>query len=303
MDGIVLFYKPENFYSTDVVNYFKKFTDKKVGHGGTLDKLAQGLLIIGIGNGTKYLKYFLNKSKKNYLAEIKFGYISETYDREGKLKFINNCYFDIEEIKKVIEKFRGKIKQQPPPFSAIKIKGKRAYKLARQNKEFEINSKEVYLYDYRIINYDPQKNILKIMLKVSSGFYVRSFANDLGIKLKCGAILWKLVREKINSFSINKALTFKDLENNFLEFKAFIKGKVQGVGFRYYCLSEAIRLKINGYVKNLDNGQVKVVAQGNFNSLINLYEKLKIGSKLSRVDEIIAIWQKPVFIYNNFEIF
>ncbi|GIW66444.1 MAG: hypothetical protein KatS3mg095_0342 [Candidatus Parcubacteria bacterium] len=303
MEGLVLFNKPQNYYSKNIVDYFKKMTNKKVGHGGTLDKLAQGLLIIGIGKATKYLSYFLKKTKKTYLAEIKFCYTSDTFDREGDLKKNNDCNVNYNNILEIIKEFKGPIQQKPPKFSAIKILGKKAYELLRMGiSNFEIKPRNVFIYNYEIINYDESEKKLIIRLTVSSGFYVRSFANDLGQKLNCGAVLWNLTREKINNFTIDKALTFEDIENKFLEFKAYISGTVQGVGFRYYCLREAIKLDIKGYAKNLVNGRVKVLAQGNLDSLINFYEKLKKGPILAKVENIIIIWQKITNKYNKFVI-
>lgn len=302
MEGIVLFNKPSGYYSNQILNYFRKiFKEKKIGHGGTLDKLAQGLLIIGIGEETKYLNYFLKKTKKTYLAEIKFGYISETYDREGKLKKINNCQINKENLINILEKFKGEINQQPPKYSAVKIKGQPAYKLARQQIEFDLPIKKVTLYDYQIISF--YEETLKIRLVVSSGFYVRSFANDLGKELSCGAVLWNLIREKIGNFKLNKALSFEDFEKNYLECKIYVYGKVQRVGYRYFCLNLAKKFNVFGYAENLSDGRVKVLIQGELEKLNEILQKLKIGPYLAKVDKVIAIWQKPLNSYRSFNIF
>ncbi len=301
MEGIVLFNKPSGYTSQQVLDYFKQITkEKKIGHGGTLDKLAQGLLIIGIGTGTKYLRYFLTKTKKTYLAEIKFGYVSETYDREGKLIKKGNCQIDLEKIKEKLKKFQGKIKQIPPKYSAIKIKGQPAYKLVRRGIDFTLTPKEVNLYDYQIVDF--YDNLLKIRLTVSSGFYVRSFANDLGEELSCGGVLWNLIREKINNFDLKQALTFKDIEKKILEVKIYVKGRVQGVGYRYFCYQSAKKLNITGYAQNLLDGRVKIIAQGYLNKLDDFIGNLKKGPILAKVDKMTIIWRRIIKQYNSFKI-
>jgi tRNA pseudouridine55 synthase len=299
MEGLILFNKPLGYYSNDIVNFFKKITKNKVGHGGSLDRLAQGLMIIGIGNYTKYLTYFLKKSIKIYLAEIKFGFRSKTFDRESELiKIDNHQSLNLEIISQFLKSFKGAIYQKPPIFSSIKIKGKPAYQLARQGINFDLQPKKVILYDYQIVSF--KEDLLVLRLKVSSGFYVRSFANDLGDILNCGAVLWNLIREKIDKFSINQALTFNDWESKFLELLVYLKGRVQGVGFRYYCQKQAQNLNIKGFAQNLKDGRVKILAQGSLGSLIDFLDKVKKGPLLSKVEKVFPIWRK---INKNYESF
>ncbi len=304
MEGIVLFFKPQNFYSTQIVNYFKKLSKNKVGHGGALDKMAEGLIILGIGKFTKYLNYFLNKSVKTYLADIMFGYYSKTYDTEIKdeVKKVSDCQIDLKELEKVLMKLKNirKIKQKPPIFSALKIKGVPAYKLARKNVDFNLKEREVYFYNFKIISFS--NNILRIRIKTSSGFYVRSFAFDLGKEVNCPAIVSYILREKINNFSIKNALRFDDIEKDFLGLMIKFYGLVQGVGFRYFCYKKAKKYSINGYAKNLKDGSVRVIAQGKLNDLINFYYDIKDGSPFSKVKKIIPIWYKSRVVYTSFSI-
>ncbi|MCW1311462.1 MAG: tRNA pseudouridine(55) synthase TruB, partial [Candidatus Parvarchaeota archaeon] len=203
MKGIVLFNKPSNYTSTQIVEYFKKRTNDKVGHGGTLDPFAEGLLILGIGKDyTKKLNEILKESKKVYIAEITLGYISNTYDLEGTIEKVSDNLPELQDIEKNLKEFIGKIKQKPPKYSAKKIKGKRAYELIRKGIEFDLNEKEVEIFYIKILNYNPPK--LLIETEVGSGTYIRSLANDLGEKLKCGGYLSKLKRIKI----ITKDKTF-----------------------------------------------------------------------------------------------
>jgi tRNA pseudouridine55 synthase len=300
MEGIILFNKPSGYTSYQIVEFFKRKTNKKVGHGGTLDPLAEGLLIIGVGEYTKELTKFLENSIKEYICTIKLGYISNTYDKEGEIIKTNKEIPSFEKTKEVLESFKGKILQRPPIYSAIKIKGIPLYKLARKGKKIDVKEREVEVYDLEVLSF--QNDLLTLRIKVSSGFYVRSFANELGEKLGCGAYLEKLIRTKINNFDLEFALTFEDFEKDFLEFQAKIYGKVQGVGYRYFTEKIAKNLNILGYVKNLEDGTVEVVAQGKEEDLQKFIEQLKIGPFLAKVEKIDIIFKKPTDIYLYFEI-
>jgi tRNA pseudouridine55 synthase len=304
MEGIVLFNKPKNYTSYQIVEFFKKRTKKKVGHGGTLDPLAEGLLILGIGEYTKELNKFLKESIKTYIAEIILGARSTTYDREGHLTRTEfgagQGNIESDKIKEVVSSFIGEIEQLPPPFSAVKIKGKPAYLLARKGKKVELKPRKVKIYDIRILDYNWP--VLKIETTVSSGTYIRSLANDIGEKLGCGGYLNDLKRTRINEFKVEEALTFEDIENNFLEFYAKVYGRVQGVGYRYFVKEKAQNLDIFGYVKNLEDGSVEVLAQGREENLQKLIEELKRGPFLARVDKLDIVFRKPINIFYNFRI-
>ncbi len=347
MEGIILFNKPKNYTSYQIVEFFKKRTKKKVGHGGTLDPLAEGLLILGIGEYTKELNKFLKESIKTYIAEIILGARSTTYDREGRIYPNDNRinYPDIDRIKEVINSFIGEIEQIPPPFSAVKIKGRPAYLLARKGKKVELKPRKVKIYDIKILEItlnnanletkqhetfinnnqhksvlDPYKSVvLRIEVTCSSGTYIRSLANDIGEKLGCGGYLNDLKRTRIiltqtyadftqtnadskNVFNIEQALTFEDMENNFLEFYAKVYGRVQGVGYRYFVKEKVKSLDIFGYVKNLEDGTVEVLAQGREENLQKLIEELKRGPFLARVDKLDIVFKKPIHRFNGFKI-
>jgi tRNA pseudouridine55 synthase len=334
MKGFVIFNKPKNYTSFQVVEYFKKLTNDKVGHGGTLDPIAEGVLILGIGKDyTKMLGEILKNSRKVYIGEIILGYVSNTYDAEGEIKKITDELPNFEKINEVIKNFVGKIKQRPPKFSAIKIKGKRGYELARKGKDFEIPEKEVEIYNLEILDYLPPKLLLKA--EVQSGVYIRSLANDIGEKLGCGGYLNNLKRVAIinnppgykpdnspgykpdlsvshlgnlsashpgSTFTIDEAISFEDIEKDYLELYAKIYGIVQGVGFRYFVYKNAKNLNILGYVKNLEDGTVEVLAQGKEKDLQKLIEYLEKGPILSKVEKLDLIFKKPLKIYYNFEI-
>ena len=213
--GFLFVDKPKNITSFAVIEYLRKITQiKKIGHAGTLDPFASGLLIIGIGReATKLLGNFLKK-EKIYLAEIEFGKITDTWDSEGKIIFKkqNLTPLSLEKIKKTLSSFIEEIYQTPPKFSAKKIKGKRAYELARVGKEVKLPSQKVKVFYIKILKY--QWPILKIETKVSSGCYLRSLAYDIGKKLGCGAYLKNLKRIQIGKISLKEAVPLKKLNSS-----------------------------------------------------------------------------------------
>ena len=179
----------------------------KVGHTGTLDPFATGLLILLSGKNTKKSNEFL-KLDKVYETSIKLGYISDTGDTEGKIEKKNDKKVDLKEVQEVLRKFIGDIEQVPPKFSAIKINGQRAYKMARAGKDFEMPSRKVTIYKIEILEYEYP--ILKIRCHVSSGTYIRTLAEDIGEVLGIGAYCLELRRLKIGDFDVKDA---EKLEN------------------------------------------------------------------------------------------
>lgn len=207
-DQIILIDKPAGISSFGVVAKVRaKLRDEfghkvKVGHTGTLDPFATGLLILLSGKMTKKSDEFLKKDKV-YEAALKLGCTSTTGDPEGELEKINDNIPDINQIKNIIKNFVGKIEQTPPKFSAIKINGERAYKLARAGKTFETPTREVTIYNIEILDYNYPE--LKIRCHVSSGTYIRTLAEDIGKALGTGAYLTALRRLKIADYSVDDA--------------------------------------------------------------------------------------------------
>jgi tRNA pseudouridine55 synthase len=211
--GFILIDKPKGMSSHDVVEQLRKVTKiKKIGHAGTLDPIATGLLILGIGrDATKKLDKFKNLDKE-YIAKIKLGSSSETFDTEGKIeerkveKIPNK-----KEIKEALKEFIGKIKQVPPPFSAKKIKGKKAYELARKGLNVNLKPVEVEIKEIEILEY--KWPYLKIKVRCSAGTYIRSLANDIGEKLNCGGLIEELRRTKIGNFSVERAKNISEINS------------------------------------------------------------------------------------------
>lgn len=205
--GIYSIYKPKGVSSYDIIRILKKTFNikEKIGHGGTLDPLAKGVLIILIGKD--FTKKFteLGKKEKEYIAEIYLGQKSNTYDDAGKKTKINiKQKPTLKKIKEVLNKFRGIILQTPPIFSAVKIKGKPAYWYARKNINIKIKPKKVEIKDIKILKY--KWPILKIKVVTGGGTYIRSLANDIGKKLKTGAFLKNLTRTRVGDFLLKNCI-------------------------------------------------------------------------------------------------
>ena len=203
-------YKPLNISSFAIIRRIKKkFNIDKIGHGGTLDPLAEGILPIAVGKTTKLIP-FINSDVKEYEFEIKWGEQTSTDDREGKIIERTDNIPTLENIKIKLKEFRGIIIQKPPKASAIKIKGERAYNLLRQNIDFEVGEKNVQIFETKIINWENEL-ITKIKIKCGKGFYVRSFARDLAEKLDSKGHVHSLKRTKVGKFNINNANLLDDL--------------------------------------------------------------------------------------------
>lgn len=206
--------KPKGVTSHDVVDEVRKITaEKRVGHAGTLDPNATGLLIIGVGrDSTKHLGKIAKDTKKTYEAEIYLGEERDTDDREGVVVKKSKGVLPPEEveIRLILTTFLGEQEQTPPVYSAIKIKGKKAYELARKGKKVDIKPREIVVYSIKVVDY--KYPLLKIKTTVSSGTYIRALARDVGKRLGMGAYLKNLKRTKIGEFDLKEAVKLKDLK-------------------------------------------------------------------------------------------
>lgn len=199
-------YKPKGITSYDVIRRLKKrFPGEKIGHGGTLDPLAEGVLVVGVGRqATKRLGKILKNTKKEYIAEVELGKTSETDDSQGPIgdggrKGLNNRP-NLKQIQKVLKEFIGVVNQVPPKYSAVKIKGTPAYKLVRKGKKIKLKPRRVSIYSIDLISYRYPN--LKIKVVCGSGVYIRALARDIGKKLKNGAYLKSLTRTAVGQFRI-----------------------------------------------------------------------------------------------------
>ena len=217
--GFILINKPKGPTSHDIVDKLRKITKiRKIGHAGTLDPLASGLMILAIGRkATKRISQFV-KLDKEYIAKIKLGADTDTYDQEGKIiKEYNVKDLEKKQIKKVLKKFKGQQEQLPPMYSAKKIKGKKLYELARKGEDIERKPSKIEIYKIKLLSYNYPD--LEIKIHCSSGTYIRSLAYDIGQELKSGAYLQELKRTKINKFKLKKAINLQDIAfDNYQQF-------------------------------------------------------------------------------------
>lgn len=213
-DGILLIDKPADMTSFGVVARVRRVlsqqngTKVKVGHTGTLDPFATGLMILCVGKETKNAMTY-TKLDKMYEATIRLGQTSSTGDPEGEVTDVSSERPTREEVEAVLSKFTGEIKQTPPIFSAIKVNGQRAYNLARQGKEVEIPERIVTIFSLDLIDYSYPE--LKIRTHVSSGTYIRSLAADIGEALGTGAYCTELRRTRISDWDIEASQTLESL--------------------------------------------------------------------------------------------
>lgn len=209
MNGVINVYKPSGITSFDVVKNIKKISgEKKVGHTGTLDPLAEGVLPICLGKATKLVD-FIMLGKKVYQAEMKLGEITDTYDREGKIIKTAPVEADEVEISKAIMSFKGDILQVPPMYSALKVNGKKLYELARSGIEVEREARKISIYNVNI----KSINIPFVVFDVecSKGTYIRSLCYDIGQKLGCGAVMYHLTRCASGIFNIENSVKLEKL--------------------------------------------------------------------------------------------
>jgi len=209
LQGWINLYKPKNISSFNALKKIKsKFKFNKIGHAGTLDPLAEGILPIAIGKTTKLIPFINHKSKK-YIFTIKWGQQTSTDDLEGEVIKSSNKVPSEEKIINKLKKIKGNIKQIPPLASSVKVKGERAYKLFRDNISFELKPKKVILSKVKLLKYD--KIISKFEIECGKGFYVRSFARDLAISLGTYGHINSLKRTKVGIFSTKTAILLDDL--------------------------------------------------------------------------------------------
>ena len=217
MRGILLVNKRQGWTSFDVVNFCKRvFNTREVGHLGTLDPMATGVLAVTVGSANKLFDMFLNKTK-TYVAEFTFGYSTDTLDAEGQVEDRCDIIPTLEQIESVLPQFTGEIEQMPPKYSAKKINGKKAYDLAREGKEFKLKPSKVTIHNLKILDYS--NGVLKLEIECGAGTYIRSLGRDIALKLGTLATMTSLVRTKLGTWNIEDCIDIKDNTNEFIQSK------------------------------------------------------------------------------------
>lgn len=217
MDGIIVINKPKGCTSHDVVHKIKKLFGKKVGHTGTLDPNATGVLPILIGKGTELSQFLINHDKK-YIATIQLGVKTDTGDVEGNVieeKNVNLDNYDKNQVNEILKKMLGKQKQIPPIYSAIKVNGKKLYEYARSGKTVDIPEREIEIYDLKCLNFDVVNKLLVFEIYCSKGTYVRTVCEKIAELLNTVGYMKELERIMVGNFNIEKSITIEELKDNF----------------------------------------------------------------------------------------
>ena len=213
MFGFLNVYKPKGMTSHDVVARLRRVTKiRQIGHTGTLDPFAEGVLPICIGKATRLIEY-LNDDKE-YLATVQFGSNTDTYDLEGEVTEAFDKKVTQEEVVEALKVFQGEISQLPPIYSAIKVNGKKLYDYAREGKDVEIQPRQVFISDIKLKSFDEVAQTAEILVACSKGTYIRSIAYDLGQKLNCGGHIIKLIRTKAGKFLVENSIELENLETS-----------------------------------------------------------------------------------------
>ncbi|UCE20182.1 MAG: tRNA pseudouridine(55) synthase TruB [Gemmatimonadota bacterium] len=210
MDGILIIDKPRGLTSHDVVLKIRHLIgESKVGHTGTLDPMATGVLPVCMGKATKIAQYITRK-KKEYIATLKLGVTTDTLDAEGTVLEKRSTHATLQDIKDVLSSFQGEIEQTPPMFSAIKHAGKRLYQRARNGETVSRPSRRIHIFNLDLI--EVHNDDLKILVQCSPGTYIRSLAADIGETLGCGAHITALQRTRVGQFGLEDACTLEEIE-------------------------------------------------------------------------------------------
>ncbi len=267
MNNILLVYKEKGMTSFDVIRELRKcFKIKAIGHCGTLDPNAEGLLIVLLGKATK-LSQFIIDDHKEYLAKVKLGIMTDSLDIDGKIIKEAKQEISLDDLKELLAKFKGRLIQKPPIISAIKIKGKKLYEYHRENKEIKIPDREVYVYHNELITYD--KNEFSFKTKVSKGTYIRSLVRDmLEAKNKFG-ILSDLLRISQGPHNINKAYRLDDIRKG--NFKLLDPLEFMKEYYHEYITNKPDDIYNGKKIKINSNHQRLIISYDN--KLIAIYEK------------------------------
>lgn len=216
MDGIIIINKQKNFTSNDIVQIVKKMFNEKVGHTGTLDPMATGVLPLLIGKGTLCSKYLVNHDKI-YDVNLKLGIKTDTGDLEGNIveeKNVSKDIFEKENVEEILNSFLGNQEQIPPMYSAIKVNGKKLYEYARKGEKVDIQPRKITIYEINLLKIEKEKNTISFRVKCSKGTYIRSLCEDIAKRLGTIGFMEDLNRIQVGEFNIKQAVTIDELEKN-----------------------------------------------------------------------------------------
>ena len=268
MNGLIVVNKSKDMTSRDVVNIIsRKFNTKKVGHTGTLDPIASGVLVVAIGKYTKLVD-IITSEKKEYIATMKLGELTDTLDTTGIVLDKKDYNFSKEELIKVLESFKTTYLQEVPKYSAIKINGKKLYEYARNNIDIELPKREVTIYDIELLEYI--NDTIKFRCLVSKGTYIRSLIRDIADKLNTYASMSDLVRTKQGIFDINNSYSLEDINNDRYELLTY---KDIFMNYKHIELNDDEYFKVSNGQKMMFNSNDKLLILTYKNEYIAMYEK------------------------------
>lgn len=246
MFGFLNVYKPQGKTSHDIVAILRRVTKiKQIGHTGTLDPFAEGVLPICIGKSTRLIEYL--DDDKAYVGTIQFGKSTSTYDLEGEVIKSSDKKITKEDIENNLYKFTGKILQFPPIYSAIKVQGKKLYEYARKGEVVKIEPREVTINKIEVLNFDFESQKAEIYIDCSKGTYIRSIANDLGESAGSYGHLVKLVRVKAGGFLLEKAISLNELQT-LEDVQKKIESPLKYLNYSKYELNEVEKAKVSNGV-------------------------------------------------------
>lgn len=279
MNGIIVINKEKNWTSNDVVQKIKGIFHEKVGHTGTLDPLATGVIPILVGKGTQLSKYLINHDKE-YIATIKLGYKTSTGDLEGNIveqKEVLDGMLEKDHVNGVLKQFEGKITQIPPIYSAIKVNGKKLYEYARKSQDVEIPPRNIEIYEIELISISQEDMEITYRVHCSKGTYIRTLCEDIAEKLGTVGYMKELQRTRVGNFSIQNSLKITDMNN-----------------------SEKVQEKFITIEKFLENKEKLELSSENMKKFLN-----GVKIRFEKKDEVYRVYYKDAFvgtgtISNNF---
>ncbi len=216
MNGILIVNKPKQYTSHDVVAKVKKICNEKVGHTGTLDPMATGVLPLLLGQGTKLSKYLINHDK-TYIATIQLGQRTDTLDSEGNVieeKNVDKSILDKQNVQQALKTLEGKQIQIPPIYSAIKVNGKKLYEYARKGIDVEIPKREIEIYNIELLNIDMENTTIEFKVHCSKGTYIRTLCETIAENLGTIGYMKELNRTQVGQFELKQSVTIEDIEQN-----------------------------------------------------------------------------------------
>ena len=265
-DGLLVIDKPAGMTSHDVVDHVRRLLGtKKVGHAGTLDPDATGVLIVGVGRATRFLSY-AQQGPKKYRAVASFGVTTSTQDASGEVLEERPAPLTRDEVTQAVAEFAGRVEQIPPMVSAVKVRGERLYNLARKGREVERKPRPVTIHDLRVIDFVAgDRPEATLAIHSSGGTYIRTLIHDIGQRLGCGAHMKTLRRTEAGGFSETDAVPLDDLGTEHLRPVADAVRQL----FRFEVDDDAVKIIANGRPLNLGHAQLPGIDEGDFVAVVN----------------------------------